>query len=661
MTGKRWITLIVAAAVLVAADCRSSGPLPETERPAAEGTAPSGTGTVPDASMERSQIPDEYLWDLSPLFASDEAFEQGLAEAERQRAELEACRGQMSVPSRLESCLDLYFRTRLLTNQLTLFAQLQQATDQESDEVQGRVDRSQAALRELMAFAAFMRGEILAYDDAALDQAYAASQELADYRPYIDRIRDRRDHVLGEEGERVLSLAGDNQWAEIDLNEIPSDFERTFGALISQLPLPEITDAEGQTVQLTFSNYARFRASDDRRVRREAVEGLFGALRRFDQTFAALLGGQARYTVFLARARGYGSALDAYLLRDEVDPAIYRNLVGTVEDNVEPLHRYMELRRRRMGLDEMHIYDLYVPLVPSVERDIPYEEARERITEALAPLGDEYLAVLGRGLDPAEGWIDVYPHQGKQSGAFSASVYGTHPFVFMNYYNRLNDMMTLAHEYGHALHSHLSMENQPYVTFNYVPLIAETASTFNEVLVIRHLIARAETDDERLYLLGELVEMIRGTIYRQALFAAFELEVHEAAEAGTPITAEFLDRTYAGLLRRYYGDALTIGENDGMEWAYVPHFYYKFYVYTYAGGLSSGIALGERVLSGGEVEREAYLDMLRSGSSRPPLELLRGAGVDPSDPAVIEAAARLMDESLSQMEEILARRDGGAS
>jgi oligoendopeptidase F len=314
-----------------------------------------------------------------------------------------------------------------------------------------------------------------------------------------------------------------------------------------------------------------------------------------------------------------------------------------------------------LGLSELHIYDLYTPLVPVVERRIPYERAVEQFEEALQPLGEEYLTVLRQGLDPRNGWIDVYPHRDKRSGAFSSSLFGEHPYVFMNYFGELDDMLTLAHEFGHALHSHLANATQPYVTASYVPLIAETASTFNEVLVLRHRIDAATDDDERLYLLGELVETIRTTVYRQALFAAFELELHGAVEQGTPVTAEFLEQTYVDLLHRFYGDALTLGENDGLEWAYIPHFYWKYYVYSYAAGLCSGIALGERVAAGGEAERDAYLGMLRSGSSRPPLELLRGAGVDPTDPAVVEAAARLLDDSLTRMEEIVARRGTGGS
>lgn len=626
-------------------------------RPVDEGSTPvaaPSTGSIPDANMERSQIPDGYQWDFSPLFADDTAFEQGLAEAVTLRAELDGCPGTLSDPGRLEGCLDLYFRVRLLTNRLTLFASLRLDIDIESSEAQGRADRAQAALRDLMALAARMRGEILAYDDAALDRACAERPGLAGYRPYLDRIRERRAHVLGDEAERVLALAGDNQWAETDLNEIPSDHERAFQALMAKLPFPEIADEAGRPVRLALSNYSRYRASADRRVRREAVDGLFGTLRAFDGPFAALLAGQVRLNVFLARARGYDTAIDAYLLRDQVDPAIYRNLVAAVEANVAPLHRYLRFRRERMGLEDLHIYDLYTPLVPSVDARIPYGRAVEQIADALRPLGEEYLAVLTEGLDPSHGWIDVYPHRGKRSGAYSVHCYGLHPFVMMNYFEETDDMLTLAHEFGHALHSHLTMTHQPYPTSSYTTLIAETASTFNEVLVLRHAIDGAADDGTRLSLLGELVETIRTTIYRQALFAAFELAVHTAAEEGTPITAEFLDGTYRDLLHRYYGDELTLDENDGMEWAYVPHFYYKYYVYSYAGGLLSGIALGDRVLRGGEAEREAYLDMLRSGSSRPPLDLLRAAGVDPSDPALVESAARLLDESLAEMERLAA-------
>ena len=376
-----------AVALSLVALCASGCPgRPAVSTPGPPATSP---GTPPDADMERAQIPPEYLWNLTPLFPDDAAFEQGLAGAATKLEELGACRGTLADADRLEACLDLYFQLRLLTNRVCLYANQRQETDVESSEAQARSDRAQAALHDLMALAATFRGEILAWRDAALTAASESRPKLAGFRPYLDRTRERRDHVLGEEAERVLSLAGDNQWAEIDLNEIPSDHERAFKALLAEIPLPEITDESGASVPLTLSNYGRYRASPDRRVREATVEGLFGALRSFDASFAALLGGQASFNVFLARSRGYERALDAYLWRDEVDPEIYVNLVRGVEENVAPLQRYLRFRKQQMGVEELHIYDLYTPLVPAVDRRIPYEQSVEQINEALDPLCDD--------------------------------------------------------------------------------------------------------------------------------------------------------------------------------------------------------------------------------------------------------------------------------
>lgn len=623
----------------------------------AAATRPSG----PDANIERAQIPPRYRWNITPLFADDAAFDVAMAENARRQEQLAACHGALGVPARLRECLDLYLAARLSANRMTLYANLQQSTDSESTTVQARAERSQAAMRAMMSVASTMRGEILALSDAALTSAYRREPGLVPLRPYIQQMRRRRAHVLGGEAENVLSLMGDNQWAEIDLNELPSDHERTFQALIDQIELPTITDENGESVALTLASYGKYRSSSDRRVRRDTVEGFFGVLRSFDRSFASILGGQAHLTVSLARSRGYATALDAYLDRDEVDPAVYRNLVTAIESNLEPLHRYTRLRKQQMQLDELHVYDFYPPLVPPVETRVPYETAIGVVEAALAPLGAEYGTSLAEGLRPENGWVDVYPHHGKDSGAFSANIYGTHPFVLVNYFEELDDVLTLAHEFGHAMHATYSNRTQPYVTASAVSMVAETASTFNEMMVMRHLIEHARDDDERLFLLGQLVESIRTTVYRQSLFASFELALHTAAENGTPITAEFLRDTYSNLLRRYYGDALTLGANDGMEWAYIPHFYYKYYVYSYAMGLCSGIALSERVRTGDPAARDAYLGMLSGGSSRPPLDLLRSAGVDPSRPEVVAAAARLLDDSLGQMEAILARHPASSS
>jgi oligoendopeptidase F len=319
------------------------------------------------------------------------------------------------------------------------------------------------------------------------------------------------------------------------------------------------------------------------------------------------------------------------------------------------LHRYLELRKKVLGLPDLHLYDLSVPLVASAAAEVPFSQARTTIIEALKPLGPGYGKILAEGLDPSNGWLDLYPHADKRNGAFSSSVYGRHPFVFMNYQNSLVDMSTLAHEYGHALHSHLAMTAQPYANFHYVMFLAEIASTCNEMLLSDYLVARADDPARKAYLLVGRLESIRTTIFRQTMFAEFERRVHGLVEAGTPVTATLLEQTYLDLIRKYHGPGFTVDANDGMEWGYISHFYYKYYVYTYATGLASGIAIADRVREQGAPAVEAYLGMLASGCAEPPLELLKKAGVDLTRPDAIEDAMKTFGRTLDEVEKLLAR------
>ena len=659
--------LLVRASILAtlllapACDQPNIAPVPSGTSANAGASAPAlsvapSAGKAPDGSMARDQIPEAFKWKLDPLFPSDQAFETALTTVAADRERIQSFKGKLAKPDQLLACLEVYFATRLITNKLTLYANMRFDSYQKDTKLQAMHERALKAMNELMAKASFIRQEILALDDAAITKAYDKEEKLAEYRPYIDELRRRRTHVLPAEAERVLTLAEDNLWAEIDLNEIPSDHEKTFKGLISDIPLPKIKDEKGKEVQLTMSSYGKYRASSVRRVRRDTVESLFATLKTYRHAFAGTLSGQIRFNIFLARSRGYDTALEAYLNKDNIDPAVYRNLIQAINANLAPLHRYMRLRKKIMGVDDLHIYDLYTPMVETVEMKVPYDEAVKLLPAALAPLGKDYVVVLEQGLDTKNGWVDVYPHKDKDSGAFSSSVFGVHPYVKMNYFDQVDDLSTLAHEFGHALHSHLSMTHQPYVTSSYSMFNAEIASTLNEKLLSDYLIEHAKNDDERLYLLNELVETIRTTIYRQTLFSEFELAVHTAAEKGTPLTADFLSESYAKLVRTYYGDSFTVGENDGMEWAYIPHFYYKYYVFSYATGLSSGIALAGKVTAGGDDARKAYLGMLQGGSSKPPLDLLRDAGVDLTKPDAIEAAAKLLDDTLARMEALLAKK-----
>lgn len=608
---------------------------------------------TPNANDRRDQVPDAYKWNLSPLFESDAAWEQEFKSLQQEIPGLASFKGKLSDPAAMKKCLDLYFNLHDRASRVQQYANLARITELTDQKLQTQLQRSLALTDELMGTAGFMRGEILALDDKTMAGAYKAKNGPVEYRAYLDNLRRRRTRVLEPDAERVLQMAGDNLWAEIELSEIPSPVETAFGALLSDIAWPKIKDENGVEVQLALANYPRYRNSADRRVRAETVAAFFATLRQFQHAFAATLSAQFKLDVLFARSRGYETALEAYMDKDNVDTAVHDNLIKTINANLEPLHRYLELRRKLMGLEDLHFYDLYVPVVAEAEMNVPFADARRYLMESLKPLGEEYGRLLAEGLDPKNGWLDLYPSNDKRSGAMSTSVYGRRPYVFMNYQNSLDDMSTLTHEYGHALHSYLAMTYQPYQNYRYVSFLAEIASTCNEALLSDYLAANAKTKEQKAGILAAELESIRTTIYRQTLFSEFERKAHGFVEEGTPITADLLDNTYRELVQRYYGPGFTVDENDGMEWAYVPHFYYKYYVYNYATGLCCGLAIAERVKEKGNEAVEQYLSMLKGGCSKPPLELLKDAGVDLTRPDAIEAAMKRFDRTVTDLAKLL--------
>jgi oligoendopeptidase F len=605
----------------------------------------------PEASVERAAIPAVYAWNLAALFPSDDAWEASRRALQEEIPTLDVC-GTLKEPRVLKSCLERYFRLHDEVNRVTLYANLQRATAETDPAVGARAQASLSLLSDLMDRATLLRKGLFALTDKQVDKAFGRDASLAPYRAYVDNLRRRAGRTLSGDGERVLSLMGDNLWAEIDLNEIPSHAEEAFLALRADLPWPMARLSDGREIRVTVSNYNLLRRSPSRVDRETVTRAFLGALATYQHVFAAALGGQASFDVALARARGYATARHAYLDKDELDVAVHDQLLATVRARLPALHRYMELRRRVLGVEKLSPWDLTVPIAGDALREVPFATARADILSALEPLGPAYLAVASEALDPSRGWMDLYPHRGKQSGAFSASVYGSHPYIFMNYQDLPSDRSTLAHELGHALHSHLTARRQPYANFRYTSFIGEIASTTNEVLLFDALLARATERAERAALISEHLDTIRNTIFRQALFADFELRLHAAVEAGTPVTAELLRRDYQALLLEWYGPAFAAEGDADMEWAYVPHFYWKFYVANYATGLSSAIALAERIRTG-PAARDAYLAMLEGGCSRPPLDLLKTAGVDLTRPDAVQAALDRFERLLVELEGLL--------
>ena len=634
------------------ADCpQTSCPACPASAPAAASAPADDPSAAPVGVQTRNQIDAKFKWNKSRLFESDAAFNASLAIIDEEVKKIDACNAFDSASS-LKQCLDLYFELHTKINKLTLYANMTVDTEP-STEANVMQQRAQMALDNFMNHAKCLRDGLLKLDKTTLDSYFASDPSLKPHEAYVQNIVRRKNRVLSQDAERVLSLAGDNLWAEIDLNEIHSNAENTFDAMISSMALPIIKDENGNDVQLTLSNYSKYRRSPNRDVRRAAVDGLMSTLAKYQDVLANTYIGQAQQDILFARARNYNSALEAYLDKDDIPVELYKNLIDTVGANLEPLHKYVELRKKVMKIDSVHLYDMYVPLA-QVEhtKEYSYDEATQLIATALAPLGENYITRLKEEMDLTKGSIDLMPHDGKTSGAYSCSVYGISPFVLMNYQNDLDDVSTLAHELGHSMHSIYAMQEQPPGSYHYTMFLAEIASTTNESILNDYLVSHAASDDEKIDLLVQKLENIRGTIYRQTLFAEFEYLAHTALENGVAVNAAWLNKTYSDLIHKYYGDGYTMDEHDGFEWSYVPHFYYKYYVYSYATGLSSALAFAKLIEASPE-NAQKYINMLKSGSARNSVTLLREAGVDITTPAPIEAALKEFGETVDAVEKLL--------
>ena len=591
----------------------------------------------------RDQIPQEDTWALEDLYPSDESWEQALSALTARQAEAAAFAGKLGESGEtlcafLHLVEDVDGQTELLAN----YAMRKADQDTRNATYQAMVGKLMGVLTAVSAAFSFSTPEIMAIPEEALEGFYKAAPGLERYRRYLNNERRRREHTLSAAEERLLAAAG----------EMANAPETVFGSFLNaDMRYPDAVDSEGKPHALSQSTFVPLEESGDRALRKSAYENLYNTLGGMRNTAAGLLDAQNKQQKFFAEARKYGSAREAAMDRTNVPVSVYDNLIEAVHQNMDKMHRYVRLRKKLLGVDELHFYDVYTPLLKDEPAKIPFAQAKQTVYDALYPLGDGYRAILKEGF--GNRWIDVYENQGKRGGAYSAGT-KVHPFVLLNYSGSLDSQFTLAHEMGHALHSYLSNKHQNQIDSDYVIFVAEVASTCNEALLMEYLLKKTTDKKERVFLINHFLDQFKGTIYRQTMFAEFEKFMGAAVDAGQTLTADMLCAEYARLCKLYYGEDMVVDDQIAMEWARIPHFYYNYYVFQYATGYSAAIALSRRILREGENAVKDYLGFLSGGCSKSPIDLLKGAGVDMTSPAPVNDALKLFGELLDEMESLMA-------
>ena len=591
---------------------------------------------------KRSEVPEEFKWALEDIYSTDDAWRADLEKLKAMPERIEAYKGRLAESAgTLLEYLRLSDEISVLADSLANYAQRRSDEDTANALYQGMVGQVMNAFVALNAAGSFETPEIISIPEETLDGFYAENEELRLYKRSLDRTRLKKDHILSEAEERILALAGEMSQSPENIYSMFSDADLRF---------PDAVDKDGKAHQVTHGSYIPLVKSDDRVLRKSAFESMYHTYDKFKNTVAASLNAQVKAVQFYSQARRYSSSLEAALSANEVPTEVYRNLINAVHGNMEYMYDYVKLRKKLMGIDELHMYDLYTPIVSDLDMKITFEEAKETVLKALAPMGEEYLSLIRKGFN--ERWIDVYENEGKTSGAYSAGA-RVHPYVLLNHKDTLNCMFTLAHEMGHAIHSYLSNKNQPVVYSDYVIFVAEVASTCNESLLMQYVLKNTTDKREKAYLINYFLEQFRTTLYRQTMFAEFELKINELAAEGETLTAEILNKLYRELNELYFGSDIVIDSEIDLEWARIPHFYYEYYVYQYATGYSAAIALSQRIISEGEPAVKDYLSFLSGGCSADPITLLRGAGVDMATEKPVADALKMFGELIKEMESLI--------
>ncbi len=591
---------------------------------------------------ERSRIPQSDTWAIADLYPSDADWERELDSLEEKKNKLVSCAGKLS-----QSGKDLYDylytaeMTNVTANRLANYCMRKSDEDTRNATYQGMTGKFVSAAVALDAAVSFETPEIMEIPDDLLEEFYAQCPELERYRRYLNSIRRRREHVLSAKEEKLMASTG-------EMAQAPN---KIYGMLTNaDMQFDDAVDSKGQKHPLNQASFATCQESADRQLRKSAYENLYKAFSTFKNTAAGLLDAQNKQLKFFAEARNYANAFEASLDATDVPTSVYLQLIETVHSHLDKMHRYVRLRKKLLGVEALHFYDVYAPLVKDVDKKIPFAQAKQTVYDALAPLGDRYRQILQEGFDNR--WIDVYPNEGKRSGAYSAGAM-VHPYVLLNYTGTLDSQFTLAHEMGHALHSYLSNQTQNPIDANYVIFVAEVASTCNEALLMEYLLKNTTDKKERAYLINHFLEQFKGTLFRQTMFAEFELEIGRIVAEGETLTADVLCEKYRKLNEMYYGPDMVVDHNIAVEWARIPHFYFDYYVFQYATGYSAAIALSRRILDEGAPAVEDYLTFLSGGCSKSPIDLLKDAGVDMTSSQPVEQALKLFDGLLDEMEALM--------
>ncbi|MFV8818730.1 oligoendopeptidase F [Haliea sp. E17] len=594
---------------------------------------------------ERSEIPDQYKWDLSSMYASAQAWEADAKRLQALMPKIKTHQGHLGDSgAALLAAIQQYEELNLLMERLYVYAGMKSFEDMRIGDNSARYSRAQALEAELNTLTAFMSPELLAIPETELNRMVASTPGLQVYRHFLDEQVRMRPYTLSEKEESLLAMASD------PLGKFSSGFSALENA---DMVFGKVRTPDGTTVELTKGLYGSALYSDDRAYREAAWKGLFSTYEQFGNTLAANYEGHVKGRIFAARARGFDSALQAATYTNGIPQEVYFNVVKVAREGAPQLQRFLELRRKELGVEQLQVWDMYAPTIENAYGEIDFEEAKNIVAEGLKPLGEDYIALYWKGFD--EGWVDAFESAGKRGGAYSWGMYDSKPYLSMNYQGNLNDVSTLAHEYGHSLHSYMARQAQPYLYADYRTFIAEIASMTNEAILFQSMLAHAETPQARAYLLQQYLDEFRGGFFRQASFADFEMQAHAMAERGDALTKDSLNQLYADVFNAYYGDAVVVDPLNASEWSRIPHFMRtdNFYVYQYATSFVAANALARAILEEGEPARERFLEMLRSGSSDYPIELLKKAGVDMTSPEPIYAALGVFEDLVDQLEATL--------